>query len=256
MDKGFANFFQLVKIYLFMKTLVFIFFGLIFSFSLVFAQGTESPAPTQKPGYRILPEVRQIEKKAKDRFNDLKQNVRPASQERKEEVQARTPEAETKKVQLKERLEKVRNEQKKKIVERISQQTNELNARMMNHFSQVLIRLEKVLANIVSRVDKAEANKWDVSAVRAMIVSAKEVITSAKTAIETQKAKTYTPEITGDEEKLKIEVGEARKALHGDLVIVKEKVKAAQEFVKAVAKALAQSSRINELENPKAGEPH
>ena len=219
-----------------MKAAIFIFSFLIF-FSLVFAQETESPAPTQRPSYKVAPEIRQIEKKARERLDELKQNVRPASQEKKEE-----------------KLQKVRNEQKRKIVERVSRQIDELNARTMNHFSQVLDRLEKVLANIKTRVDKAEANNWDVSAVRAMIKSAEEAIASARTAIEAQKAKTYTPEITGDEAKLKVEVGEARKALHRDLAAVKEKVKASHEFVKAVAKALAQSPRINELETPKAGE--
>ncbi|MEK7659553.1 MAG: hypothetical protein AAB338_02805 [Patescibacteria group bacterium] len=193
--------------------------------------------PTQRPGYKIAPEIRQIEKKAKDRFDDLKQNVRRVDQEKKEE-----------------KLQKVKNEQKRKIVERISRQLNELNVRMMNHFSQALNRLEKVLANIKSRIDKAEANKWDVSGVRAMIVSAEEAIASAKAAIQTQKAKTYTPEITGDEERLKIEVGEARKTLHSDLAIVKEKVRAAYEFVKAVVKALAQSPRIDQLNSPQKDE--
>ncbi|MBI4117180.1 MAG: hypothetical protein HY451_00595 [Parcubacteria group bacterium] len=217
-----------------MKTFVFIFLGLILSFSLVFAQGTETPTASQRPGYKAFPSVRP--------------DVRPDKQERnggrKEEVR----------VQLKERLEKVKNEQKRKIVERISQQLDELNARMNNHFGQVLDRLEKVLANIVSRVDKAEANNWDVSAARAMIKSAEEAIASARTAIEAQKARTYTPEITGDEAKLKIEVGEARKALHGDLTGVRQKVKAAFEFVKAVAKALAQSPRIDQLNSPQKDE--
>ncbi|MEK7537167.1 MAG: hypothetical protein AAB584_01870 [Patescibacteria group bacterium] len=229
-----------------MKTLVFIFLGLIFSFSLVFAQEVESPAPTGRPGYRIAPEIRQIQKKAKEGLDNLrKERVSPLRvQETKQKTREET---EAKRTQLKERLQSVKDEQKKKIVERISHQIDELNARTTNHFSAVLDRLGKVLANIVSRVDKAEANKWDVSAVRIMIKSAEEAITSARKAIEAQKAKTYTPEITGGEEKLKVEVGEARKALHSDLVIVKEKVKAAYEFVKAIAKALAQSPRINEL---------
>lgn len=208
-----------------MKPIIFV-LSFVLSFSLVFAQGTGSPAPTGSPSYKIAPGIRQIEKKAKDQFENLK------------------------KTQLQERFQKVKNEQKRKIVERVSQQLDELNVRMMNHFSAVLGRLEKVLANIVSRVDKAEANNWDVSAARAMITSAKEAIASARTAIEAQKAKNYTPEITGDEGKLKAEVGQARKVLHSDLVIVKEKVRAAYEFVKAVAKALAQSSRIDELKAP------
>jgi len=242
-DKGLAIFFKLIRIYLPMKILAFTLFGLIISFSLVFAQEKESPKPTERPGNRIVPEIRQIEKKAKDRFDDLKQNIRPASQGKKEEV-------ESKKAQLKERLQKVK-EQKKKIVERISQQLDELNAGTTNHFSQVLDRLEKVLANIKIRVDKAEAHNWDVSAVRAMIKSAEEAIASARTAIEAQAVKTYTPEITGDEGKLKVEIGEARKALHRDLAAVRQKVKAAREFVKAVAKVLAQSPKIDELGAPK-----
>ena len=209
-----------------MKTLAFIFFGLILSFSLVFAQGTQSPAPSQRPGYRAFP------------------NVGPAKQERKEEVRP----------QLKERFEKVKNEQRRKIVERISRQLDELNVRMNNHFGQVLDRLEKVLANIISRVDKAEANKWDVSAARAMIKSAEEAISSAKEAVEAQKAKTYTPEITDDEAKLKVEVGEARKALHNDLVAARQKVRAAYEFVKAAVAALAQAPRIDQLNLPQKDE--
>lgn len=251
------------SVYFLISSIFVSFFILVFS--LVFAE-EESPAPPEKPGYKIGPEIRQIEKKAKERFDNLKQNVRPASQERKEEkkeeVKIRVQETrlkvreevEAKKAQLKERLQSVRNENKQKTVERVSQQMDELNVRMMNHFSQVLNRLEKVLANIVSRVDKAEANNWDVSAVRAMIKSADQALASAKAAIEVQAAKNYTPQITGEEEKLRVEVGEARKALHRDLAAVKEKVKAAHEFVKAVAKALAQSPRINELERPKANE--
>lgn len=232
-----------------MKNLVFIFFGLILSFSLVFAQETESPIPAGRPGYKIAPEIRKIEKKAKEGFDNLrKERVSPFQvQETKQKIREG---AEAKKVQFKERIQKVKNEQKRETVERISQQTNELNIRMMNHFFQVLNRLEKVLANIVSRVDKAEANKWDVSGVRTMIKSAEEAIASAKTAIEAQKIKTYIPEITGAEEKLKVEVGEVRKALHGDLVVAREKVMAAYEFIKAVSKALAQSPRIDELNSP------
>lgn len=209
--------------------------------------------PTGRPGYRTLPEIRQIEKKAKEGLDNLrKERVSPLQvQETKQKIREET---EAKRTRFKERLRSVKNEQKKKVVERVSQQMDELNARVTNHFSAVLDRLEKVLANIVSRVDKAEANKWDVSAVRAMITSAKEAITSARSAVEAQKAKTYTPEITGNEEKLKVEVGHARKALHSDLVVAREKVRAAYEFVKAVAKALAQSPRINELEAPKVNE--
>lgn len=208
-----------------MRLIVSLILGLLLFLNQVWAQ--ESPSPSPSP---------QAQDRVKEGIQNIKQNLREGIKEKRPERKEGV-----------ERIQKIKNENKQKIVERISKRLDELNIRMTSHFSQVLDRLEKVLAKTVSRVDKAEANNWDISGVRAMIDRAKEAITSARSAVEAQKAKDYTPQITGEEGKIKVEVGEARKVLHNDLTAVRQKVMAAYEFVKAVATALAQSPRINDL---------
>lgn len=187
-----------------------------------------------------------------------KRELREAAENKREELKSRIEEIrgkakeemETKRAELKERLQNVRDEQKKKIVERLEKQLNELNERLVNHFSNVLDRLEKVLANIESRTEKAEARGWDVSAVRTMIQSAGTAINEAKLAVEAQSGKNYIPEISGEEGKLRVEVGEARQVLHNDLAAVREKIRLAYETVRRVAATLAQVSRIDEEPSP------
>lgn len=159
-------------------------------------------------------------------------------------------EASKRKAELKEKLQGIRDEQKKKRVERVDQQLNELNERMMKHFSEVLDKLDKVLVNIKSRTDKAEAKGLNVSSVRPMIKSAEDAIAAAKAAVVAQSGKTYTPRISGQDRTLKVEVGQARKALHRDLETVREKVKLAREAVHRVATTLAQIRGVNDGISP------
>ena len=253
MDKRPCHKFLSILFYLEMTIFVSLIVGLLLFISPVLAQESPSPEAIREGLKSEIKNIRQnLREGVKEKRPEARERTSPSPTSEKDKTKAKE-EIEAKKSKLKEKLQKV-NEQKQKKVERISQQLDELNVRTTNHFSEVLDRLEKVLANVVSRVDKAEANNWDVSAVRAMIASAKEAIASAQSAIEAQKAKTYTPQITGEEAKLKVEVGEARKALHRDLAAVREKVKAAHEFVKAVAKALAQSPRIDQLNSPQKDE--
>ncbi len=198
-------------------------------------------------------EVKDLRNTSRDELKTRKEEFRALSEERKEEFKNRLEEArktakdeiEKRKEELKVRLQQIRDEQKKKIVEKVAEQLNELNERMMKHFSAVLDRLSEVLVNIKSRTDKAEARGWDVSAVRTMITAAEEAIASARTAIEAQAAKVYTPEITGEEEKLRVEVGNARQALHRDLAAIREVIRAAYEAVRKVATTLAQIPRVD-----------
>lgn len=211
----------------------------------------ENPA---KQRAEFKSEVRDLRNSSQEEIRARKEESKVISEERKEEFKTRLEEArktakdklEKRKEELKERLNQVRDEQKARKVEKVAEQLNALNERMINHFSEVLVRFEKVLVNIKSRTDKAESKGWDVSAVRTMLTSAEQAIASARAAIEAQAAKTYTPEITGEENRLKVEVGQARQALHKDIVAVREKVRAAKEAVRRVATTLAQIPRIDD----------
>ncbi|KKR89118.1 MAG: hypothetical protein UU85_C0003G0035 [Candidatus Wolfebacteria bacterium GW2011_GWA2_42_10] len=148
---------------------------------------------------------------------------------------------------LKNRLIKIKDERKKQTVERINNQINELNERRLDHFSDVLEKLEKVLDRIGSRADKAEAHGLDISAVRTAITEANNVIAASRAAIAAQAGKTYTI-IISTEAALRTDVGKTRQVLHDDLTKVQETVKAAREAVKKAAVTLAQIPRVDELE--------
>ena len=183
----------------------------------------------------------------REEFKQAQEQLREEFKTRMEEARERAKqEFETRREELKNKLETVKNENKKRIVEKISEQLDELNARLMKHFSEVLDKLEKVLANIQSRTEKAEANGHDVAAIRTAIQAAEDAILAARAAIEAQAAKTYTPGITGDEEKLRVEVGRARQALHSDLAVLREVIRNAYKAVRNVATSLAQIPRVDD----------
>ncbi len=113
--------------------------------------------------------------------------------------------------------------------------------------SQVLYKLEKVLDNIGTRAGKAEANGRDVSAVKTAITDAQNAIATSRTAIQTQAGKTYTI-VINTENTLRQDVGQARQALHTDLVKIRDTVKAAYDAVRKAATTLAQIQNVDNLE--------
>lgn len=162
--------------------------------------------------------------------------------------------AEAARTQLKAKLVKIKDEKKKAIVERVDNRIVELNNNQMDHLSNVLDQLDKVLLKINDRTDAAAAKGRDVTAVRTAIESAKTGIAAARAAIVAQSGKVYTITIT-TESKLGTDVGKATKLVHADIVGVREKVKTAREAVHKAATTLAQAYRVPETTTttPSAG---
>jgi len=192
-----------------------------------------------------------VREEIKARRDELKSNIKGTRDEFKANIQERRAELKDliqgKRETLKEQLQKVKDERKKAAVERIDARLDELNERIANHFSNVLDKLENVLERIASRADKAEEKGLDVAAVRTAIDSALKAIEASRTAVQTQAGKTYTITVSS-ENNLRVDVGEARQALHSDLVKVREMVKAAHDAVRQAAVILAQIPRVNEAE--------
>lgn len=181
---------------------------------------------------------------AKDELEKRREEFKQKLENEREEVKERL---ETAREELKVRLEKIKDEKKVEIVGRLSGSVNSLNEKLTNHFLEVLEKVDKILDNVTSRTDKAEVHELDVSAVRTAITAAETAIASARSAVETQAGKTYSFNIT-TEENLKVDVGAARQALHTDLTAVKEIVQAAHVAVKDAAVVLAQIPRVDDLE--------
>lgn len=112
-------------------------------------------------------------------------------------------------VKFEEKIKTIRDEKKKQIVEHADAKIAEINKRRTDAMLDQLNKMSEILV-------KAKARGADTAAAEAAIAS-------AKTAVVAQAGKTYTVEIT-TEDKLKVKVGEAMKALKTDLQAVHQKV--------------------------------
>lgn len=204
----------------------------------------DSKGKTPEERQELLEELKTKRETARKEIEDRREEFHKSVEEKREAAKG---EIEKKREELKDRLKTIKDDRKKKIIERVAEEIHKLNERQMEHFSNVLDKLEKILERIDSRADKAEANGRDVAAVRTKIIEAQAAIDAAKAAVAVQAGKTYDIQI-GDENALRQTVGEARQALHRDIAVVRELVVKAREAVKAAATALAQIPRVDELE--------
>ncbi|PIR42132.1 MAG: hypothetical protein COV30_00050 [Candidatus Yanofskybacteria bacterium CG10_big_fil_rev_8_21_14_0_10_37_15] len=152
---------------------------------------------------------------------------------------------------LKDRLNKIKNQRKREIVERIDKSMDELNERMVNHFTQVLDKIEDVLKRAGEKVDMANERGVDVSSIEPLINEAIKAIGQAREAVSFQAGKTYTIEIV-DEEGLKNKVGEARQSLRNDLKVVQDTIKNAHEAVRNIIIALSRIQNPTPTSLPQA----
>lgn len=113
------------------------------------------------------------------------------------------------KLEVKQKVRQIRDEKKRMIVERVDAKIAEINKRRTDMMLAQLNKMSEILI-------KAKARGADTAVAEAAIAS-------AKTEVVAQAGKIYTVEIT-TEDKLKIKVGEAMKALKTDLQAVHQKV--------------------------------
>lgn len=140
--------------------------------------------------------------------------------------------------ELQTKLAKIRDANKVRLVEKIDGSVADLNKRTTDHYLNVLDQINSVLTRVIAKTDKVQTEGKDVAVVRAKITLAQTAIASAKTKVQAQAAKTYTINVTTDAT-LKRAVQTVRKALHDDLVLVRDAVRAAHEAVKQAIVALA-----------------
>jgi hypothetical protein len=139
------------------------------------------------------------------------------------------------------KLQKIKDEVRRKVVEKIDSNVIDLNGRTTDHYLNVLDQISAVLNRVVTNTDKAQADGKDVGTVRAKIAAAQEAINSARLKVQAQATKAYTINVTTDSG-LKGAVQTVRKALHDDLAASRDAVKSAREAVKAAITALGKLS--------------
>lgn len=150
--------------------------------------------------------------------------------------------------QLRERLNNIKTERKRKVIERIYEGINTLNEIMTNHYLRVLNQLEDVLERIESRTVKAKLKGFDTARVEEAIATAYNSIESARNSVKSQAQKIYQPPEINSEETLRIDVGKLRQQLHTDLKAVEKLVKEAREKVRMAAVTLAEIRGVDNIE--------
>ncbi len=186
----------------------------------------------------------QLIKERKETYQNRIQDFRKEVEQKRVEYKSRVEEN---KAELQQKLQQIQSEQKRRVVERIDVQISELNERMLNHFLDVLERIEAILTRISTRADKAEAFGLDVSAARTALNQAYDAIETARNIVTAQFDQVYAFEILS-EDSLKMDVGVARQGLHEDLRQVRDFVKTAHDLARSAALALAQVPRVDDAD--------
>ena len=136
------------------------------------------------------------------------------------------------------KLNSIRDEKKKAIVDRTDKRIVEINLSRTNIMTRHIAKIEEVLNKIETRAIEVEKRGKDISAVRAAIVTARTAIASAKSAVTAQAVKTYVINVT-TEDSLGSAVSSTRTAFAKDLQAAHQSVVTARKSVRDVLTALA-----------------
>lgn len=145
-----------------------------------------------------------------------------------------------KKEQFKAKLQIIRDERKKALVERIDEKISTMNKTSTARFSAVLEKLMMVLDRITQKAQVTKAKGVDTSMADQAIVAAKTAIDAAKAAVAGQSAKTYSIDVVS-ETTLKTTVGSTVSMFRKDLSTVHKLVIDAKQAVQKAEKELAKS---------------
>lgn len=146
---------------------------------------------------------------------DLKQQIKDRVQAKREQIKENVA---AKREEFKTRLQTIKDQRKKILVERIDAKLNSVNIKHTERFTLVLSNLQMLL-NKISR----SAEDTDVSTAQA-------AIDSAKSLVESQAAKTYTITISA-ESALRSDVGTVTSQLRQDLSATHKAVVDAKQAV-------------------------
>ncbi len=137
--------------------------------------------------------------------------------------------------ELKKKLAKIKDEKKQKVVLRINDNIALANQRILSRFSTALDKLAAIINKLDKKGQELAQKGTDVTTLNDAIKKADAAIASARTAIQTQAALTYTISISTDTN-LGQDVSKTRQALHDDITKVRDTILTARDAVKDAAK--------------------
>jgi hypothetical protein len=167
----------------------------------------------------------------KDAVSDRVQAIKDRKQEIQEERAAR-------KAEFSVRLQSIKDEVKRKIVERVDGRMESINLAVTNRFSNILVKLQGILDNLIGKAEEAKLQGKDTADLDKSISAAQAAIDNAEITIAGQAINIYTIEIAS-ESALKANVGEIVSQFRSDLKEVHGLVVDAKQGVQNVVMELA-----------------
>ncbi len=158
---------------------------------------------------------------------------------------------EQKRESMKEALRDVKDERKRATISRIGQSLNGINAHVLARYAENLEQLDRVLANINIRTNRAEVRGFALAPVRTALALASTSIATARTAVIAQSGKAYIAVISSSTT-ARADLTAIRDSLKNDLRAVEALVKAARTAVHAAAITLASVQGIGERDEARA----
>ncbi|MBI2430748.1 MAG: hypothetical protein HYV39_01895 [Candidatus Levybacteria bacterium] len=209
-------------------------FLLAFTFPHAAIAQTESATLIDKRQEAI--ETRQATREAvRERMQERKKDIREKAQQKREEAKEKFK---AKRETLKIKIEKIKDERKKTIVERIDNKLSIVNTNRTDRMLEHLEKLSSILEEIKERAVLTKADGKDTTAVDTAISAAQNTITNAQNAVVTQAGKEYIITIT-TEQALKNTIGKTVSQLQQDLKVTYKAVVDAKQAVQAAARELA-----------------
>lgn len=184
-----------------------------------------------------------------DFWAKIKQDREKLHEEIKNRQEAAKSKLESERAKLKEKLAVIRDAQKKITAERIYDRLGEVNKKMVNHFTNVAERLEDFASKLQDRITNAKNEGRDVTGAQAALDKVKPLITELRTMIQTQAGKTYSVNVTS-ENQLESAFRATRDSLHSDLGKIHDKIVVIRKAFADVLFALSNSQEKTATSTP------
>jgi len=180
-----------------------------------------------------------------EKRNQILQTIKEKRDSFRQELEGKKDSREQKKADLKIEIAKIKDENKKVIVENITTSIQKVNENAVSRFTETITKIENALISIESRTDKATAESIDVSTIRPLITQAETSISAARAAIAVQAGKVYTIQIT-DQTNLKTTLEATRDQMKSDIKTTHESIKKSYDSLKNIINALKKIQKIDE----------
>lgn len=137
-------------------------------------------------------------------------------------------------VQYLQKIQTVKDEKKKAIVQKVDENLNTINANQVQKMKSALDQMQKVMNSLTEAITKLKAGGADTTNAENAILAAQNALTAAQSALTIQSEKIYAPTITSDTELRKDVLTEVN-SLRTDLLVVQKLLLSAREsLMKAI----------------------